>query len=87
MNASENPYETVGRYTDDPLISGYIGAERLEELSGSAAIVASRVGKGAVIRMADDPNFRGIWYGTNRLLLNALYLAQIIDATSEGVRS
>jgi hypothetical protein len=77
----ENPYETVGRYTDDPLMSGYIGTERLEELRGSAAIVASRVGKGVVIRMADDPNFRGIWYGTNRLLLNALYLAQTIDPT------
>jgi len=87
LEPSENPYETVGRYTDDPLISGYIGDERLEELRGSAAIVASRVGKGAVIRLADDPDFRGIWYGTNRLLLNALYLAQIIDETSEGVRS
>ena len=87
LEPSENPYETVGRYTDDPLVSGYIGSERLEELRGSAAIVASRIGKGAVIRLADDPDFRGIWYGTNRLLLNALYLAQIIDATAEGVRS
>jgi hypothetical protein len=78
---SENPYETVGRYTGDPLLSGYIGDERLEEIRGSAAIVAGRVGKGVVIRMADDPAFRGIWYGTNRLLLNAIYQAQTIDPT------
>jgi hypothetical protein len=78
---SDNPYETVGRYTGDPLLSGYIGDERLEEIRGSAAIVASRVGKGVVIRMADDPAFRGIWYGTNRLLLNAIYQAQTIDPT------
>jgi hypothetical protein len=81
LDPSENPYETVGRYTDQPLMSGYVGPERLEELRGSAAIVANRVGKGAVIRMADDPDFRGIWYGTNRLLLNALFLAQTIDPT------
>ena len=81
LEPSENPYETVGRYTDDPLMSGYIGSERLEELRGSAAIVAGRVGKGVVIRLADDPDFRGIWYGTNRLFVNALYLAQTIDTT------
>jgi len=83
LEPSENPYETVARYTDDPLMSGYIGSERLEELRGSAAIVAGRVGKGVVIRLADDPDFRGIWYGTNRLFMNALYLAQTIDTTKD----
>ena len=81
VEPSDNPYETVARYTDDPLLSGYVGEERLEELKGSAALLAGRVGKGAVIRIVDDPNFRGIWYGTNRLLLNALYFGRIIDRT------
>ncbi|MBW2277344.1 MAG: zinc carboxypeptidase, partial [Deltaproteobacteria bacterium] len=63
VEASDNPYETVARYTDDPLLSGYVGEERLEELKGSAALLAGRVGKGTVIRIVDDPNFRGIWYG------------------------
>ncbi len=81
MQPGTNPYETVGRYTDQPLLSGYVGEKRMQEIRGSAAIVASRVDQGAVIRLADNPNFRGIWYGTNRLFLNALYFAQIIDPT------
>jgi hypothetical protein len=28
--------------------------------------------------MAENPNFRAFWYGTNRLLLNALFFAPLI---------
>ena len=28
---------------------------------------------------ADNPNFRGAWYGTNRLFLNAIFLGDKID--------
>jgi len=28
---------------------------------------------------ADNPNFRGSWYGTNRLFLNALFLGNHIS--------
>jgi hypothetical protein len=81
LKPSENPYETYLRYTDDPLLSGYMGEARQQQLSGSAAASANRVGRGTVIRLADNPNFRGFWYGTNRLYFNALYLAQILDRT------
>jgi hypothetical protein len=36
-------------------------------------VVADQVGGGSVILMFDNPNFRGYWYGTNRLFLNALF--------------
>lgn len=63
---------TVARYTDAPLLSGYLSAANLEHLRGSAAILARRRGQGAVILLADDVNFRAFWYGTNGLFMNAL---------------
>jgi len=31
-----------------------------------------------VILFADDPNFRGTWFGTNKLFLNALFFGSLI---------
>lgn len=33
-----------------------------------------------MILFADEPNFRGTWYGTNKLFLNALFLGSIMAA-------
>jgi hypothetical protein len=64
----------VGRYADSPLLSGYISEARLESASGSAAVVATRRGRGAVIAILDEPIFRGFWLGSARLLSNAVFL-------------
>lgn len=64
---------TVARYTSSPLMSGYISPKRHGELSGTAALIARRLGDGAVILFADNPNFRAFWYGTNGLFLNAVF--------------
>jgi len=66
----------VGRYTDDPLLSGYISAENLAKIKGSASILARKQGRGHIILFADNPNFRAFWYGTNGLFLNAVFFGQ-----------
>jgi len=81
FQVSDNPYETVIAYSEQPVLAGFIGEARVEQLAGSAALLADRVGQGAVIRFNFNPNFRGVWYGTNKLFLNALYFGQLIDAT------
>ena len=85
--APENPYQTPVRYTVAPRISGFLATERSDELAETAAVVAQRVGAGSVIRFADNPNFRGFWYGTNRLFLNALFFSQILDATPTELKT
>ena len=60
-------------------IDGYVGDKRLAEFAGRDAVVADRVGKGLVVRLADNPAFRGYWYGSQRLLFNALYFSSIVD--------
>ena len=42
-------------------------------------MIAERKGRGSVILYADDPNFRAIWYGTNKLFLNSLFFSTAFD--------
>jgi hypothetical protein len=80
LQPSESEYNTVAQYTDDPHIDGFISEKNLEEfMKKSASIVVSRQGRGRVILFADNPNFRGSWYGTNKLFLNALFFGSLID--------
>jgi hypothetical protein len=80
---SKNEYATVAKYSDDPHIDGFITQKNLEEnLKPSASLVVSKLGSGRVVLFADNPNFRGSWYGTNRLFLNALFLGDEIEVPS-----
>ena len=86
---TDNPYDTPVRYVDEPLLAGYVSPENLRHLAGQPAVIATRVGRGVVVRMVDDPVFRGIWLGTSRLMLNAVFFSSAIERTEvpEGVRS
>ncbi len=76
---SENPYATVAAYTDSPHVDGFLTRKNLEEYArGSASLLVSGMGGGRAVLFADNPNFRGSWYGTNRLFLNALFLGDHI---------
>jgi len=77
---SKNEYSTVAKYTAQPIIDGFItDTNRDTYLKPSASLIVSPVGAGRVVLFADNPNFRGSWYGTNRLFLNALFLGNHIN--------
>ena len=76
---SKNAYSTVAKYTNDPHIDGYISQKNYNTfLKPSASLLVSPLGRGRVVLFADNPNFRGAWYGTNRLFLNALFFGNHI---------
>ena len=52
-------------------------------LKSSASLIVSKIGSGRVVLFADNPNFRGSWYGTNKLFLNALFLGSNISVPGE----
>lgn len=80
LSPSKNAYATVAKYTKNPHIDGYISSDNLNiYLKPSASLIVSSMGRGRVIMFADNPNFRGAWYGTNRLFLNALFLGNKIS--------
>ncbi|MDC3219597.1 M14 family metallopeptidase [Saprospiraceae bacterium] len=78
LEPAKNPYATPLVYTSSPLLSGYISKKNLKTLSNSASIVVSGMGRGKVINMADNTNFRAFWYGTNKLFANAIFFGNII---------
>ncbi len=79
LSPSKNAYATVAKYTNSPHIDGFITSKNLNVfLKPSASLIVSKMGKGRAVLFADNPNFRGSWYGTNRLFLNALFLGSLI---------
>ena len=78
LKPSKNNYSTVAKYTKDAHIDGYISDKNYELLLKSASIIVSPIGKGRVVLFADNPNFRGAWYGTNKLFLNAIFFGDQI---------
>ncbi len=79
VKPSENKYLTPVKYTANPLLGGYISKSNLELVKQSAGVVISSVGQGRVIHFFDSPNFRGTWFGTNKLFLNAVFFGDMMD--------
>ncbi|GIR99857.1 MAG: hypothetical protein CM15mP102_06780 [Flavobacteriales bacterium] len=79
IKPSKNRYSSVVRYTRDPLIDGFITDNNHKKLKSTVSLLVSKIGEGRAIMFADNPNFRGAWYGTNRLFLNAILLGDKID--------
>lgn len=82
LQVPETPFITVARYSEEPLISGYAAQENREVLSQQAGIVAHRLGNGRVIGFSDNVNFRAYFWGTAKLLSNAIYLAPAISPSA-----
>lgn len=63
----------VMNYTDKPYLSGYVPADRLAGYAGAPVIATMPHGKGQVIFISEDINFRSFWFGTSHILTNALF--------------
>jgi len=80
LKASKNSYGTPMVYDKNLHIDGYISKGNRENyFPNSVPLVVSRLDKGRVILFAENPNFRGTAYGTNRMFLNALFLGNYIS--------
>jgi hypothetical protein len=60
-------------YSEKALLSGYISNKNLLELKKTSMCKIGNLGKGKVIYFTDNTNFRAFWYGTNKLLMNAIF--------------
>lgn len=69
----EGHSSNVAVYTDNPLISGFCTDENIEKMKGSVSLFSLSRGRGKVTVFVDDPVFRGCWYGTNKLVMNAIF--------------
>jgi hypothetical protein len=71
-------YNNPIQYTNNPLLSGYISKENLKELKNTVPFKEGRLGSGRVIVFTDNTNFRGFWFGTNKLLMNAIFFGKLM---------
>ena len=67
-----NKSEKQALETKDEIINNH------KKLKSTVSLLVSKIGEGRAIMFADNPNFRGAWYGTNRLFLNAILLGDKI---------
>ncbi len=79
---AENPYASPAIYLAQPLLSGYAKESNRRLIAGSAAVAVSGLGGGRTICLADNPNFRAFWYGTNPLFANALFFGRVISGNA-----
>ncbi len=73
IKPDKDSYDNPIQYTNSPLLSGYISKENLEQIKNSVPFQVQHMGKGRVIGFTDNTNFRAFWYGTNKLLMNAIF--------------
>jgi hypothetical protein len=73
IKADSTSYKNPIQYTQNPLLSGYISAPNLKLISNTVPFKKNGMGRGNVILFTDNTNFRAFWYGTNKLLMNAIF--------------
>ncbi|WP_420602449.1 M14 family metallopeptidase [Flagellimonas sp.] len=78
LKPEKNSYDNPIQYTNDPLLSGYISEENAELIKNSVPFKVNRLGKGRVLLFTDNTNFRAFWYGTNKLLMNAIFFGPMM---------
>ncbi len=85
LDQPKNPFATVVRYAEKPLLSGYASHKRVAQIRGTPMMVAERYGSGAVVIMTDNLNFRATFLGTAKLFLNTLFFSDKIRRPRPGV--
>ena len=73
LNPDKQSYNNPIKYNKNPLLTGYISKPNLDSLSNTVPYKANRLKRGKVVVFTDNTNFRAFWYGTNKLLMNAIF--------------
>ncbi|MDP2059339.1 MAG: zinc carboxypeptidase, partial [Flavobacteriaceae bacterium] len=73
IKADKESYNNPVQYTANPLLSGYISKENLTLLKNTVPVKIKKSGKGQIIAFTDNTNFRAFWFGTNKLMMNAVF--------------
>ncbi len=73
IKPNKQSYNNPLQYSKTPLLSGYVSKQNLDSLALSVPFQVNRYQSGKIISFTDNTNFRAFWYGTNKLLMNAVF--------------
>ncbi|WP_286264269.1 M14 family zinc carboxypeptidase [Thalassotalea atypica] len=83
IDSPAEPFVAVAKYLPDPLLSGYTDQNLVNRIAHNAAIVAHNLGKGRVIATSENLAFRGYWYGSAKILANAIFFDKAFSVTTK----
>ena len=78
VQGDSSPFVTPATYTEEPLMAGFSDNAMVELMAESTAVTTNKMGRGVVIGFTDNMQFRGYWYGTNKVLANAIYQSHFV---------
>jgi len=81
LKPSLHAYDTPLQVTESVRAAGYISEYWHEKLSKAPLVLAEKKGRGSIIKFGFNPNFRAFWYGTQRWMINAVFMADLIRNT------
>ena len=80
MERAKGAYANPLTYGSAPLLSGYISKLNYPKLKNTSGIGISPMGRGRVIGFTEDLAFRAFWFGTNKMLMNAVYFGSFLNS-------
>ena len=60
------------------IVRRYISKYNMKSIVNSRPFVNNKLKKGSVNIFTENTNFRAFWYGTNKLMMNAIFFAKIM---------
>ncbi len=82
MEKAKGAYANPLTYGSSPLLSGYMSKLNYPKMKNTSGIGVSALGRGRVIGFTEDLAFRAFWFGTNKMLMNAVYFGGFISTES-----
>ena len=80
MEKAKGAYANPLTYGSSPLVSGYVSKLNYSKMKNTSGIGISAMGRGRVIGFTEDLAFRAFWFGTNKMLMNAIYYGGFLSA-------
>ena len=74
----EIQYSEPVKFTEQPFLSGFVSDANLDRIKNAPVISVQNSGRGKIISYHENMTFRGIWLGTNKLLINGVVFGGII---------
>jgi hypothetical protein len=79
MEKAKGVYSNPLTFGSAPLVSGYMSKLNYPKMKNTSGLGISAMGRGRVIGFTDDLAFRAFWFGTNKMLMNAVYYGSFLS--------
>lgn len=78
LEPTSSSAQTPIHFTKQPLLAGYLHPSHTGLVAEAAPLYLQPMGSGRIVHFAINPNFRGFWRGTERLMGNAVLFGNLL---------